>query len=289
MEPRGPLDEDIEEIERLHLPGVHHAVQSHPSKSLPDAAWNVRSPSPASSSRSFPKMSGSAQTQFLPQRPHASRHHPAHAGLSNDTTLHRPHRERLTRTQTDARIFGDNRQAQRYQHRAAAMQFDMWDFHAAPHNEEGHEYVIRIPYFEPFLYLGWMAPLNCFAYKILRQIPVVVEEDMVEEILFSLSSSCFIVSLFLKPLPAVHLVEFFRRHSVTTMFYNHHLAAFEGLILSRVTDVVLAYNRVSAEIRLGTFLSTFFLTFLGRHLNRIRRTQSLTMHMGEFFMMIMVY
>ena len=73
------------------------------------------------------------------------------------------------------------------------------------------------------------------------------------------------------------------------MFYNHHLAAFEGLILSRVTDIVLAYNKVSAEIRLGSFLSTFFLTFLGRHLNRIRQTQSLTMHMGEFFMMIMVY
>ena len=53
-------------------------------------------------------------------------------------TLHGPHRERLTRTQTDARIFGDNRQAQRYQHRAAAMQFDMWDFHPAPHNQEGY-------------------------------------------------------------------------------------------------------------------------------------------------------
>lgn len=283
------LDEDLEEIERLLLPGAHRVAQGHPSKSLPDAALNATSLSLASASRSFPKMSGSVQTQFLPQKPHASRHHGAHPTHSNETLLRRPHREHLTRTETDARIFGDNRQAQRFQHRAAAMQFDMWGLHPVPLDEEGHDYVIRIPYFEPVLYLGWMVPLNWFTYKIMRQIPVVLEEDLVQEILFSLTSSCFIVSLFLKPLPAVHLIEFFRQHSLTTMFYNHHLAAFEGLIVSRVTDVVLAYQKVSAEVRLGTFFGTFFLTFVGRHLFRIRRTQSLTLHMGEFFMMIMVY
>ena len=73
------------------------------------------------------------------------------------------------------------------------------------------------------------------------------------------------------------------------MFYNHHLAAYEGLIVSRVLDVAWARAQVPAELRLASLVGSFFLTFICRHFNRIQRTQSLSMHMGEYFMMIMVY
>ena len=67
--------------------------------------------------------------------------------------------------------------------------------------------MIRLPYIEPFLYAGWMVPLNWATLKLLRQIPVIIQENIVEEALFSLSSSCLILSLFMKPLPAVNLIE----------------------------------------------------------------------------------
>ena len=83
--------------------------------------------------------------------------------------------------------------------------------------------------------------------------------------------------------------KFFRSNTFTTYFYNHHVSAIEGLVISKVVDVVLDYQNVSPEVRLASLLGTFFLGFIFRHTVRRMRTTSRTLSLGENFLMIMIY
>ena len=74
--------------------------------------------------------------------------------------------------------------------------------------DDGLQLAIFLPYMEPFLYISWLFPLNLNAYRMLEQIPFFFEEDnLIVQTLFSVTSSSFILSLILDPLPAIHYLE----------------------------------------------------------------------------------
>lgn len=285
--------EDIFLIERLHLQGPRPGPNRVMAGSNPDAVLHgsssgpaVASGNPVIASRSLPKMSGSMQTQFV-HRQVPGPHRRPHRTISADEVAHRVHRERLSTTDANTRIFGDNREARRIR-RIHEVGIQPLEF---PEDDGGIQLAIFLPYMEPVLYFSWLFPLNLNAYRMLEQIPFFFEEDdLIIQTLLSVTSSSFILSLVLDPLPAINYLEFFRHHSLTTQFYNHHLAAYEGLIVSHLVDSILSYKSVSAKVRLTSLLGTFFLTFISRHVQRRSRgVQSLTFEIGEYLLMIMVY
>lgn len=281
-------EEDGLLINRMQLHGPANDASRALSSSLPDTSLATSERGPVVNSHSLPRMSGSMQTLAL--RHQVSRHQKIqHAGAINaQRTPHPPHRERLVTTVVNTHIFGDNRQAVRARNRNLALQGPDFGVFMLP-EDDGFHYEIRIPFAEPFLYAVWVTPLNLVTCKILRQIPLFVDENLVKQTLISLTSSTFILCLIMDPLPAIHFMEFFRSNTFTTYFYNHHVSAIEGLVISKVVDVVLDYQNVSPEVRLASLLGTFFLGFIFRHTVRRMRTTSRTLSLGENFLMIMIY
>ena len=85
------------------------------------------------------------------------------------------------------------------------------------------------------------------------------------------------------------MLQFDRTYTLTSFFYNHHIAAIEGLVVSQTANFALSYLEVAAESRLGTLLTTFFLTFMVRHMQRRSGVSSKTYSLGEYFLMIIIY
>ena len=83
--------------------------------------------------------------------------------------------------------------------------------------------------------------------------------------------------------------QFNRTYTLTSFFYNHHVAAFEGLIVSQIVNLALSYLEVAAESRLASLLTSFFLTFVVRHIQRQSGVTSRTYSLGEYFLMIVIY
>jgi len=163
-------------------------------------------------------------------------------------------------------------------------------FWMQPDDDDGTQFEIWIPYLEPFMYACWMVPLNLCTCKLLAQIPLFGDNDMLLQHMFSLNATTLILSLIMDPLPAIVFLEFNRSYSLTSHFYNHHIAALEGLAVSQVSDFIMSTFKVAPEIRLGSLLSTFFLTFTVRHLRRRNgRASSLIFDFGQYFLMIMIY
>ena len=114
------------------------------------------------------------------------------------------HRERLSTTDANTRIFGDNREARRIR-RIHEVGIQPLEF---PEDDGGIQLAIFLPYMEPVLYFSWLFPLNHSAYRMLEQIPFFFEEDdLIIQTLLSVTSSSFILSLILDPLPAINYLE----------------------------------------------------------------------------------
>lgn len=273
-------EEDNLLIRGLHLQAPQLGRHRVASDSFPDNSLYGCSKVLVGSSRSLPKMSGSLQTQYT------HRHVPS-ARLHGTLPVNAPqHRERLSTTNTNTLVFGDNPQGRRVRRIQRGQQandpFLMEEI-------DGRHFEILIPYLEPVMYASWLIPLNVSVIKLLTQIAYFDGDDVVFQQMLSLSSSAFFLSMIMDPLPAILFLEFDRTYTLTSFFYNHHIAAIEGLVVSQTANFALSYLEVAAESRLGTLLTTFFLTFMVRHMQRRSGVSSKTYSLGEYFLMIIIY
>jgi len=276
-------EEDDLLIESLHLQVPQHRPDRVVSGSFPDNSFFGSSKVLTCCSRSLPNMSGSLQTQFV------HRHVPK-GRLHGTLSVHVPnHRERLSATNANTLIFGDNPQGRRLQ-RLQRENEALVDFDMLEEEQDGRHYEIVIPYLEPVLYASWMVPLNVSALKLLEQMAVFETDEEVLQRMVSISCTTYFLSLFMESLPAILFMEFNRNYTLTSFFYNHHVAAFEGLLTSQAINFALGYLKVAAEIRLGSLMATFCLTYAARHVLRRRQSVSnVTWSLGQYFLLIAIY
>jgi len=190
------------------------------------------------------------------------------------------HREQLSTTRANTYIFGDNRQARNLR------QFGP-TFRLPP--DEGYHIEVVIPYFEPFLYAGWMIPLNVSTWQRMKELSYMDEEFKVNS-LGVLCATTLILSQISHPLPAICFLEARDTHSLTINFYNHHLAAFEGLFLAKILSYAMNWFEVCPEYQILSLWGTFFGTFFLRHTaRRLRGIASVSYQIGDLLLFIFIY